>query len=80
MTNPDDPIHAWIDTHTGTGTMGLTKREYFAAMAMKGAFSEKGFVERFGAYDRSEVWKMIAENSIGLADALITALNKTEGK
>lgn len=40
MTNPDDPAFPNKD-HMGDGPDGLTKREYFAAMAMQGAITLK---------------------------------------
>ena len=48
---------------------GLTKREYFAAMAMQGMTSN--------CY-KDHPDQHIAESSVLLADALIEALNKTE--
>ena len=49
---------------------GLTKREYFAAMAMQGilANSSDGLV--------GWNYRIICENSVIAADALIAALNK----
>lgn len=48
---------------------GLTKREYFAGMAMQGMTSK--------CY-KDHPDQHIAESSVLLADALIEALNKTE--
>lgn len=48
---------------------GLTKREYFAAMAMQGLASTI-------TIHRDELVKFIAEASVTCADALIEALNK----
>jgi hypothetical protein len=47
--------------------MGLTKREYFAAMAMQGLLST--VPESFNGTE-------IAQLSVNMADALIEALNK----
>ena len=47
--------------------LGLTKREYFAAMAMQGLLST--VPESFNGRE-------IAEISVNMADALIEALNK----
>lgn len=47
---------------------GLTKREYFAAMAMQ------GFMASDGAPDVN--YKVIAEAAVIFADTLINALNK----
>jgi hypothetical protein len=45
---------------------GLTKREYFAAMAMQGIVST----------DMVDTYENFAMASVGMADALIKALNK----
>jgi hypothetical protein len=70
-TEPNEPIRvnggAWNDEsqHTHAGR-GLTKREYFAAMAMQGilACSEGGTFES------------VKEFAVKHADALIAELNK----
>jgi hypothetical protein len=49
--------------------MGLTKREYFAAMAMQGMIGNSYFTE-------GSSYNTIAEWSVQQADALIEALNK----
>jgi hypothetical protein len=49
---------------------GLTKREYFAAMAMQGLLS---------AYYGNELYPTrFANDSVDMADALITALNENQ--
>ena len=69
MTNADDFINGQLDR---SGAMllvknGLTKREYFAAMAMQGMLSKST-----GRYPVSE----IVNDAVGAADALIEELNK----
>jgi len=73
-TNPNEPINlngsgAWNDEnqHTHSGR-GLTKREYFAAMAMQGYIASLG---------EGETWRMdrLGAESVLAADALIKALN-----
>lgn len=49
---------------------GLTKREYFAAMAMQGIFSSGGH------YDGSDDPARYARISLMFADAMITELSK----
>lgn len=70
-TNPNDSIHLSPDvTHDGRiiGTdTGLTKREYFAAMAMQGLIMKNG--EGHLHFEGSEL-------AVQMADALINALNK----
>ena len=51
--------------------IGLTKREYFAAMAMQGILSGTG---------RRYSDDGVAGESIKLADALLSELEKTESK
>ena len=47
------------------GASGLTKREYFAAMAMQGLIAESKY----------DAIKHVVEDSVRFADALITTLN-----
>ena len=46
---------------------GLTKREYFAAMAMQGLFAVK---------QHNDSLKLVAKVAVGMADYLIDELNK----
>jgi len=69
--DPANPTIGWELTAHGdlvviTDQYGLTKREYFAAMAMQGMLSDP---ERYGA---------IAKWAVKFADALIEELNKDE--
>jgi len=71
MTNANDPIQslAWVKREDGvpelnTSPNGLTKREYFAAMAMQGILAKEGYPSQ-----------ELGERSAAAADALITALN-----
>lgn len=50
------------------GTQGLTKREYFAAMAMQ--------TLNVGNYPNQNWAALVSKDAILLADALIEALNK----
>jgi hypothetical protein len=61
---------AVFSTETDTWNQeGLTKREYFAAIAMQGILSNQGMID-------TEEW--ICRNSVRMADALITALNENQ--
>ena len=62
---------AVFSTETDTWNQeGLTKREYFAAMAMQGLLS---------AYYGNELYPTrFANDSVDMADALITALNENQ--
>jgi hypothetical protein len=66
MTNPNDRC---FPSEEMLNHRGLTKREYFAGMAMQGMTSN--------CY-KDHPDQHIAESSVLLADALIEALNKTE--
>lgn len=73
-TNPNDPStpckvtrysgHPFLGDTTSFSS-GLTKREYFAVMAMR------------GMADNDECAEEIAANAVKIADALIAELNKT---
>ena len=67
-TNPDVPAFAAASQHGRQE--GLTKREYFAAMAMQGWNANKSRqMPEYKDYMR------VAEMSVNQADALIEALN-----
>ena len=71
-TNGNDPINPspeWVSTENREH--GLTKREYFAAMAMHGLLSSKD-IDPFG--DMSSV----ASQALIAADAIITTLNTNQ--
>ena len=74
MTNRNDTINPspeWVSTENRD--YGLTKREYFAAMAMQGlmAVQNKGETKSWG-----ELLQRGAEISVQAADALIEQLNE----
>ena len=63
-----DPCQWFATTEKpNTQTPGLTKREYFAALAMQGMLSNGTF---------EMVNKEITEKAIAISDALIEELNK----
>lgn len=66
QTNPNEPINLF-DAYRDYLTTGLTKREYFAAMALQ------GLITRYGVRDSQEEQ---AIQSVIMADALIKELNK----
>lgn len=73
MTNGNDNAYPYA-THDQDGRVaeiefGLTKREYFAAMAMQGMLSND-------AVNRLDNANHLFEASVKAADALINALNK----
>lgn len=68
MTNPDHPAFLKAD-HMYMSELGLTKREYFAAMAMQGIEARQpgGKLSGFDEF---------AYLAVQMADALIAELNK----
>jgi hypothetical protein len=68
-TNPNDAINV-CHPQTDFGR-GLTKREYFAAMAMQGIVSNHLMID-------TTAWDWLSKESAKAADALINALNQPE--
>ena len=68
MTNGNDPINAITDLNAGPPTPGLSKREYFASLAMQGLCAN---AEIGTDPERTIAWLAVRQ-----ADALIEALNK----
>lgn len=65
MTNPNDP--AFPNGPIRMANMeGLTKREYFAAIAINGVCNRHGSI----------MPQVIAKETVAIADALIAELNK----
>jgi len=67
-TKPNEPIHT-IEYNNNYISNGLTKREYFAAMALQGIIANKD-----GLDIKIE---RIVESAVDTADALIEELSKT---
>jgi len=59
-------------SNTTEEVIGLTKREYFAAMAMQGILANDRIV------NKNESGEKIAHDSVYMADILIKELNKSE--
>lgn len=70
MTNSDDTAHSYgyASTYSTYNIKGLTKREYFAAIAMQGILSGK---IQYGS-------KIVADYAVEYADALIESLNQNK--
>lgn len=74
MKNGDNLIHSFNNTTDTEGNFkGLTKREYFAAMAMQGLLSANSI---YGS--RINTYKMLSEDAIAHADELLTQLEQKE--
>ena len=85
MTNPNDPAFdcfisevTWDKSEKPSITHPpLTKREYFAAMAMQGLCSNEKWAQTI--YDDwDEFTKRLSISSVDISDALIKALNDTD--
>ena len=72
-TEPNDLIGCAPATDENTFIPGLTKREYFAAMAMQGLCVSRPDRTYEGHY------RHITKDALGIADSLIEALNKATG-
>jgi hypothetical protein len=70
MTNPNDPVNQTIDNYGEVTYNGLTKREYFAAMAMQGMLANSQI-----DFDNL-TYKQYAEDCVMVSDELIKALNQ----
>jgi len=70
-TNPNEPISAVLTQSSSLQnetSLGLTKREMFAALAMQGVCANSNGTDL----------NSIAQGSVAMADYLIEALNKEE--
>ena len=83
-TDPIDPAFptchekAWQNAEGRIINQGLTKREYFAAMAMQGIISNKGIVQLIIEQNSEPefVHSVGSKMALAWADALIAELNK----
>jgi hypothetical protein len=79
MTNPIDPAYPIMPKANpgewAVGSLGLTKREHFAAMAMQGFLANPQMALGATVEDKR---MSINEAAVFTADALIAELNKTE--
>lgn len=84
MTNGSDSIYAAPCEVNGKeivyGNAGLTKREYFAAMAMQGMLAQDdltfGRTIPIGEFEGWKDYQLVVRQAVESADALIEALNK----
>lgn len=72
LTNPNDPINISFKSLGESANSGLTKREYFAAMAMQG-LEASNFSN---AEQEFMTEKEIVNRAVRLADGLIEELNE----
>ena len=70
MENKDRPVNPITD-ETTISQMGLTKREYFAGLALQSFIIAKG---KYGLYDESRTH--LCQDSVKIADELLNQLEK----
>jgi hypothetical protein len=77
------PAHGWSSNPEVLERLktqgGLTKREYFAAMAMQGMAAGDAWNQNFGVTN-PEWLKNVAEVAVAAADALIAELNRSKAE
>lgn len=70
MKNSEQLIHSFNSTEYSVGHFtGLTKREYFAGLALQGLLANRWTLEHGGS-----TFKSISKDSVGLADELLKQL------
>jgi len=74
-TFPFTPNNPW-DDESANGFSGLTKREYFAAIAMQGLTSNPDWAKTMTPDDWGEYTDRLTKGSVELADALLKALEE----
>lgn len=77
-TNGDDPVGiiGSDSGHIGASGLGLTKREYFAAMAMQGILASDWGKKRDGEGKSDIMLDQVRMAAVKCADAIINELNK----
>lgn len=78
MGNGDHLIHSFNHTENSEGNYsGLTKREYFAGLAMKGLASNHDWARTMRTPDDwDEYIQRLASGSVEIADALLKELER----
>lgn len=80
--NGNEPAFARPESGFTDGSTGLTKREWFAGMAMQGLLADASRVtcEPESEADKSAIFSGLAEYSLRAADALLAELAKAESE
>lgn len=77
--NGENMIHSFNSTDYSQGNFeGLTKREYFAGLAMQGILSSQTEMRSNGFSLTKEEIKYICEESVLLADGILAQLETTQ--
>jgi hypothetical protein len=76
-THANDPINSFIDQNDDGQWHGLTKREYFAAMALQGLCANQIIKEVINkAKSQKDFDSYLTNTAVSIADSLIDSLNK----
>jgi len=78
MKNSEQPAYPIVGSAFSDNHKGLTKREYFAAMAMQGLLSNPEWMKVYNGDKYLMQSTILSEVSIISADALLTELDKTK--
>ncbi len=70
MKNSDQPSYPILDPNSSYYREGLTKREYFAGLAMQGVLASRQ------PYKARMTVNQVASEAIGIADALLKQLEQ----
>lgn len=77
MINPEDLAFPINGQYFSTTALGLTKREYFAALAMQGIMNnDPRELLRMADTNAGTIGEWIAKNAVTMADTLIVELSK----
>jgi alcohol dehydrogenase YqhD (iron-dependent ADH family) len=79
MENGKQPAFAMLDPNGSYTQYGLTKREYFAGLAMQGILAHESFFDRI-CHEPGEntMADVLATASVKMADKLLAELGKTK--
>lgn len=81
MENKDRSAFPAINNETAFYAPGLTKREYFAGLAMQGLlanYEAQKDMQGDPRYDGNNFSQVVAINSLEFADALLSELSKSQ--
>jgi alcohol dehydrogenase YqhD (iron-dependent ADH family) len=77
MENGKQPAFAMLDPNGSYTQYGLTKREYFAGLAMQGILAHESFYDRMcNETGENTIADRLATASVKMADKLLAELDK----
>lgn len=75
-TDPNDQAYPVATTDHDAGHFGLTKREYFAALALQGLLASPLEPGELDGLSPDDILNHFSASAVSYADALIEALNE----